>query len=84
MQFVIFPDFKQLDSSHAVATFPRSYLPYGLPCLDDLLGEEKHTDKFYCVPLHRQPTVSITKLCLLYWKLLVSKRVTIYLRVNVE
>lgn len=59
---VIVPDFKQLDSSHAEATFPRSYLPYGLPCLDDLLGEEKRTDKFYCVSLHRQPMVSITKL----------------------
>lgn len=49
-QSVIVPDFKQLDSSHAEATFPRSYLPYGLPCLDDLLGEEKSTDKFYCFP----------------------------------
>lgn len=57
-QSVIVPDFKQLDSSHAEATFPRSYLPYGLPCLDDLLGEEKRTDKFYCVSLHRQPMVS--------------------------
>ena len=47
---------------HAEATFPRSYLPYGLPCLDDLLGEEKSTDKFYCVSLHGQPVVSITKL----------------------
>lgn len=55
---MIFPDFKQLDSSHAVATFPRSYLPYGLHCLDDLLGEEKRTDKFYCVSLQRQPSVN--------------------------
>lgn len=50
---VIIPDFKQLDSLHAKATFPRSYLPYGLPCLDDLLGEEKCTERFYCVSLHR-------------------------------
>lgn len=59
---MIVPDFKQLDSSHAKATFPRSYLPYGLCCFDDLLGEEKSADKFYCVSLHRQPMVSITKL----------------------
>lgn len=61
-QSAIVPDFKQLDSLHAKATFPRSYLPYGLRCLDDLLGEEKSKDKFYCVSLHRQPMVSITKL----------------------
>lgn len=60
-QPAIVPDFKQLDSSHAEATFPRSYLPYGLPRSDDLLGEEKHTDQFYCVSLHRKPVVSITK-----------------------
>lgn len=59
---MIAPDFRQLDSSHAGATFPRSYLPYGPPCLDDLLGEEKRTDKFYCVSLHGQAAVSITKL----------------------
>lgn len=59
---MIGPDFRQLDSLHADATFPRSYLPYGRPCLDDLLGEEKSTDKFYCVSLRRQPAVSITKL----------------------
>lgn len=44
---MILPDFKQLDSSHAEATFPRSYLPYGLCCSDDLLGEEKRTDKIF-------------------------------------
>lgn len=77
---VIVPDFKQLDSSHAEATFPRSYLPYGLPCLDDLLGEEKRTDKFYCVSLHRQPVVSITKrLRRLLMKTFRTKRVTVYL-----
>lgn len=58
----IIPDFEQLDSSHAEATFPRSYLPYGRLCFDDLLGEEKCTDKFYCVSPRRQPMVSITKL----------------------
>lgn len=53
--------FQQLDSSHAEATFSRSYLPYG-SLFGWFIRCRKHTDKFYCISLNRQPMVSITKL----------------------
>lgn len=64
--------FQQLDSPHVEATFPRSYLPYGLSHSDDLLGEERRTDKFYCISPHRRTEVSVTRLRLPEWKLSVS------------
>lgn len=53
--------FQQLDSSHAEATFSRSYLPYG-SLFGWFIRCRKYTDKFYCISLNRQPMVSITKL----------------------